>query len=148
MKIEKMSIMDLEQIKDNLQSDFDDFWNSNILEKELQNDNSYMIVVKDENNEIVGFAGIQFILDEADITNIVTKKSARNRGIGTILLKELINVSEQKDCKRITLEVNENNSIALKLYKNIGFVEIGQRKKYYNGKETAIIMEKKIEKCF
>ena len=89
MKIEKMSIMDLEQIKDNLQSDFDDFWNSNILEKELQNDNSYMIVVKDENNEIVGFAGIQFILDEADITNIVTKKSARNRGIGTILLTTL-----------------------------------------------------------
>ena len=147
MKIEKMSIMDLEQIKDNLQIDFDDFWNYNILEKELQNENSYMIVGKDENGEIVGFAGVQFILDEADITNIVTKKSQRNCGIGTMLLKELINVSKQRECKRITLEVNENNSIALKLYKNMGFVEIGQRKKYYNGKDTAIIMEIKIEKC-
>ena len=147
INIEKMTLKDLELIKDNLQQDFDDFWNYNILNKELQNENSYYLVTKDENKQIVGFAGVQFILDEADITNIVTKKSARNSGIGTKLMEELIQICKQKNVLKITLEVNENNTIALKLYKNMGFVEIGQRKKYYNGKDTAIIMEKKIEKC-
>ena len=44
---------------------------------------------------------------------------------------------------KITLEVNENNQYAIKLYKKFNFKEIGQRKKYYNGKDTAIIMELK-----
>ena len=37
---------------------------------------------KDKNNNILGFAGILKILDEADITNIVVKKDYRNKGIG------------------------------------------------------------------
>ena len=39
VKIEKITLQDLEQIKENLQQDFDDFWNYNILNKELQNEN-------------------------------------------------------------------------------------------------------------
>ena len=136
-----MTLQDLEQIREKLQQDYDDFWNYNILSKELQNENAYYLVAKDEQEQIVGFAGVQFILDEADITNIVTKKNVRNCGIGTMLLKELIKVSKLRESRSITLEVNEKNSIAIKLYKKMGFIEIGQRKKYYNGKDTAIIME-------
>lgn len=143
VKIEKMTLQDLEQIKENLQQDFDDFWNYNILNKELQNENSYYIVAKDEEEQIVGFAGVQFVIDEADITNIVTKKIARNNGIATKLMEQLIRISKQKSMAKITLEVNENNQYAIKLYKKFSFKEIGQRKKYYNGKDTAIIMELK-----
>ena len=144
IKIDKMTVNDLEIIKDNLEEDYDNFWNYNILLQELKNEDSYYVVAKDEQNEIVGFAGVQFILDEADITNIVTQKKSRNCGIGTKLLEELIIVSKQKSIKNITLEVNENNKYALKLYEKLEFKEIGRRKKYYNGKDTAIIMELKI----
>ena len=82
-------------------------------------------------------------MDEADITNIVTKKIARNNGIATKLMEQLIRISKQKSMAKITLEVNENNQYAIKLYKKFNFKEIGQRKKYYNGKDTAIIMELK-----
>lgn len=146
MKIKKMTLEDLEEIKDVLQNDFDDFWNYNILSKELQNENSYYIVAKDEQEQIVGFAGVQFILDEADITNIVTKKSARNCGIATKLMEKLIKICEQKNISNITLEVNENNIYAIKLYEKFDFIEIGRRKKYYNGIDTAIIMELKKNK--
>lgn len=74
MEIIKMTLDDLEQI--NL-DEFDDFWNYNILKEELLSDASYYIVAKSE-NEILGFAGLKFLLDEAHITNIVTKKDKRN----------------------------------------------------------------------
>ncbi len=57
--------------------DFDDFWNFHILEEELSHKSSFYIIAKSE-NDIIGFAGLNFILDEAHITNIVTKKNKRN----------------------------------------------------------------------
>ena len=147
IKLEKMTVEDLEQMKDKLEIDFDDFWNYNILRKELQNENCFYIVAKDKQKQIVGFAGVQFVLDQADITNIVTRNDSRNCGIATKLMEELINICKQKNVENITLEVNENNKYAIKLYEKFDFKEIGQRKKYYNGKDTAIIMELKNEKC-
>lgn len=73
-----MKIEDLENIKDTLEVDFDDFWNYNIFKSEIENPNSIYFVVK-ENNETVGFAGMLVIIDEADITNIVVKKSFRGK---------------------------------------------------------------------
>ena len=81
-KISKMSIEDLKSIKNILTADFDNFWSFDILEEELECNNSYVIVARDINNTIVGFAGIKIILDEADIMNIVVKKDFRHHGIG------------------------------------------------------------------
>ena len=75
-----MDINDLETIKNSLTTDFDNFWNYNIFKQEINSENSYYIVAK-LNSEIIGFAGIKIIIDEADIMNIVTKKSIRNNGV-------------------------------------------------------------------
>ena len=74
--IDFMKLDDLENIKDTLESEFDDFWNYNVFKSELENSNSTYFVVKCD-GEIVGFAGVLVVLDEADITNIVVKKSFR-----------------------------------------------------------------------
>ncbi len=71
----------LEKDLDNLDLDkFDDFWNKNILKQELKQTTSIYIIAK-ENNEIFGFAGINLILDEAHIANIVVRKDMRGLGI-------------------------------------------------------------------
>ena len=75
VQITEMSLFDLENIKDILISDFDDFWNYNILKSELESSNSKYIIAKTNDGEIIGFAGIKIILDNADIMNIVVKKS-------------------------------------------------------------------------
>lgn len=139
MQIRPMLISDLDTIKDTLENDFDDFWNYNVFKSELENPNSeYFVALQD--NEIVGFAGIWISVDDIHITNIVTKKSYRNHGIGTKLLEHLIEISKEKKLSSLTLEVNENNEPALKLYENHHFQKIGQRKNYYNQNENAIIM--------
>ena len=139
IEIFKMLPNDLEEIKQNLQTDFDDFWNFEIFKEELANNNSMYLVLRYE-NEIVSFGGIKIILDEADIMNIVTKKDKRNLGFAGLLLNELINLGKKKNCKTITLEVNENNLPAIKLYKNFNFKEVGKRKNYYKKGDTAILM--------
>ena len=144
INIEKMTLSDLDKIKDILITDFDDYWNYSILKEELLSQNSYYIVAK-YNNEIVGFAGIKVILDEADIMNIVVKKSYRNNGIGRSLLENLINLSLSLDCNSITLEVNEENQSAINLYTKFNFKKIGIRKNYYKDK-NGIIMKKDIIK--
>lgn len=87
IKIEAMTLEDLKIIKDTLIYDYDNFWNYNIFKEELQNNNSKYLVAK-INNEIVGFAGIKIILDSADIMNIVTKKTFRNKGIRNLTFEK------------------------------------------------------------
>ena len=139
IEISTMMLNDLEQIKENLQTDFDDFWNFEIFKEELANNNSMYLVLRYE-NEIVSFGGIKIILDEADIMNIVTKKDKRNQGFAKFLLNKLITIAKEQNCKTITLEVNENNLPAIKLYKDFKFKEIGKRKNYYKNGDTAILM--------
>ena len=139
IEISTMMLNDLEQIKENLQTDFDDFWNFEIFKEELANNNSMYLVLRYE-NEIVSFGGVKIILDEADIMNIVTKKDKRNQGFAKFLLNELITIAEEQNCKTITLEVDENNLPAIKLYKDFEFKEVGKRKNYYKNGNTAILM--------
>ena len=138
IKIEKMTLTDLDKIKNILTTDFDDFWNYNTLKDELEAKNSHYVVAM-LNNEIIGFAGIKIIIDEADIMNIVTKKAYQNQGIGTLLLEKLIYISQSLNLHSLSLEVNEENKTALHLYEKLGFEKIGIRKNYYKNKNGIIM---------
>ena len=141
IKITSMELSDLDLIASNLETDFDDFWNYNVFKTELTNGNSKYLVAK-INSEIVGFAGIIPILDEADISNIVVHKDFRNKKIGSLLLKSLIELSTSLNIKCLNLEVRESNIYAIKLYEKHGFEVCGIRKNYYNHSENAVLMRK------
>ena len=140
IEITGMTVNDLNFISDKLDIDFDEFWNYSTLKNELSSDTSKYIVAK-LNNEVVGFAGFKVMIDEADIMNIVVKKDSRNQGIGSLLLKELINLSKKSNLSCISLEVMEENYPAIHLYKQFGFEQCGLRKNYYKDK-NGIIMKK------
>ena len=132
-----MNLGDFQEIEPIYNLEFDDFWKPQNLKSELQNVSSKYIVAK-ENGEIVGFAGIWYSVDDAHITNIVVRKSYRNKGIGSLLLEKLIELAKPKTS--LTLEVNTKNEIAQKLYLKYGFKNLGIRKKYYDGIEDEYIM--------
>ena len=135
-----MTLEDFKLISENLLADFDEFWNASTLQDELLSKNSKYFVAK-QNDQIVGFAGIKIMMDEADIMNIVVKKNYRNQGIGNLLLTNLIDLSKKLNLYSITLEVMEENYPAIHLYKELGFKECGIRKNYYQDK-NGIIMKK------
>ena len=138
ISLEKMEIEDLELID---LKNFDDFWTESILKDEILSDSSYYIVARFQ-NDIIGFAGLKFLLDEAHITNIATRIDKRKNGVGSKLLECLINRAKEESSVLITLEVNTENLPAINLYKKYGFEILGVRKKYYDNKFDAYIMTK------
>ena len=144
IEIEEMTLTHLNEISNILTTEFDDFWNASILETELKNPYSKYIIAK-YNNEIAGFAGVIDTVDQLEITNIVVKKTHRKEGIGNILLNELIKLAKRENKNEITLEVNNTNLPAIKLYEKNGFKNVGYRKRYYNNTDDANIMTLKLK---
>lgn len=138
--IKKMTNQDLLKIKDILISDFDDFWSYSVLKDELNSDNSLYFFIENNQGLVLGFIGIKIILDEAELMNIVVKKDARNLGIGSFLLKKVIQEASNLKLKNIYLEVNELNIPAINLYKKFNFTQIGLRKNYY-GDNSGVLMK-------
>lgn len=113
-----------------------------ILENDLKKDSNYYLVAT-LNNTLVGYIGLSYVLDTADIISIVVKKDYTKKGIASLLLSEIISFCYKKEIKDIFLEVRKSNTPAQTLYNKFGFFKISERKKYYNNIEDAYIFEKK-----
>ena len=134
-----MTLSDLDEITDTFEKDFPCSWKVSTLKSELNNLSSQYILIRSA-SEIIGFAGVWLSVDDAHITNIVVKNSYRNKGIGSLLLEKLIEITKDNCKVSLTLEVNTKNIYAQKLYNKYNFKNLGIRKKYYNGTDDAFIM--------
>ncbi len=134
-----MTIEDLENMKDSLSTDFDDFWDYNTFKDDFTSPLSKYFVAKGQ-DAIMGWIGIKIVLEEAELMNVVVQKKYRNQKIGSYLLDHIIQFCKINKLKIINLEVNVKNTIAIDLYKKYNFKQIGLRKNYYHGTDDAILM--------
>jgi len=96
-----------------------------------------------ENGRLLGYAGLQTIVDEGYITNIATSPEHRRHGIADALLRELLACAARKTLRFLTLEVRESNTPARALYAKHGFAQAGRRRGYYEApREDAVLMTK------
>ena len=122
-------------------------WSRNMLAEELDNACSAFLVAEDANGKVVGYAGLQVVLDEGYIANIAVFPEYRRQGIAGKLLQVFMNFAEANRLAFLTLEVRASNQAAISLYENRGFLEVGRRKNYYeHPKEDAIIMTLEFQK--
>ena len=56
-------------------------WSRNMLAEELENDLSAFLVALDGEEQVVGYAGMQVVLDEGYITNVAVRPDCRRKGI-------------------------------------------------------------------
>lgn len=93
---------------------------------------------------VIGYGGINIVLDEGYITNIAVSKNYHRKGIGSAIINTLIKSGEEKGLSFITLEVRKSNLAAQNLYKKFSFEEVGIRKDFYTDpKEDAILLTRK-----
>lgn len=91
--------------------------------------------------EIVGYAGMWIMVDEAHITTIAIREAWRGKGLGELLLASLIAAAAEAGAERVTLEVRVSNETAQNLYRKYGFRQEGLRRRYYSdNNEDAHIM--------
>lgn len=142
MIICKMIEADLEEVSAIEHECFTHPWSFDSIKAEHQKDDSFLFTAKDD-EEIIGYIGLNVVLDEGYLLNVAVKKEYRKKGVATKLFDELFNLAEIKKLSFITLEVRESNSSAIKLYEKLGFDKIATRKDYYNSpKENALLYTK------
>ena len=82
--------------------------------------------------QLVGFLGVQSVLDEATITNIVITKDYQGKGLAQRLWQMALYDLKQKEVKVVFLEVRKSNTRAQYLYEILGFEAFHTRSDYYN----------------
>ena len=118
-------------------------WSRNMLAEELDNVLSAFLVALDDDGRVVGYAGLQVVLDEGYITNVAVRPECRRNGIAAKLLQVFLDFAQANGLSFLTLEVRASNYGAIALYGERGFRSVGRRKNYYeHPKEDAIIMTK------
>ena len=120
-------------------------WSRNMLAEELDNALSAFLVALDGEERVVGYAGLQVVLDEGYITNVAVRPECRRQGIAGKLLQVFLDFAQANQLAFLTLEVRASNYDAIALYGSRGFRSTGRRKNYYeHPKEDAIIMTKEV----
>lgn len=103
----------------------------------------YPAYVLKYNAEIIGYALMMMVLDEAHLLNLSVTKAYQKQGLGRLLLEYMISIAQEKKAANMFLEVRTSNISAIALYENIGFNEMAVRRGYYpahNGREDAVLM--------
>jgi N6-L-threonylcarbamoyladenine synthase len=138
--IRAMSESDIRQVAAIEAATFPDPWSPAAFAEELESPaRSY--IVAEEDGEVVGYAGVMRVDDEAHLMNIAVRKDKHGGGIGRRLLVEAMAHAEALGATRITLEVRASNERAIALYEAFGLTSVGERPGYYTDSgEAAVIM--------
>jgi ribosomal-protein-alanine N-acetyltransferase len=139
--IERMTVDDLDAVHAIEREAFSTPWPSHAYRQELESNRMAHYIVARWGGEIVGFAGMWLLVDEAHVTTFATSRIWRRRGIGERLLLALLDLARARGAHEATLEVRPSNTAARRLYEKYGFRNAGVRTRYYSDNhEDALIM--------
>jgi ribosomal-protein-alanine N-acetyltransferase len=103
----------------------------------------YQVLVcrKDGREVVLGHAGYWLLADEAHISTIAVRPDCRGRGLGELLLLNLLLEAYKLQAAIATLEVRRGNRVAQALYEKYRFELVGERRGYYRDTgEDALLM--------
>jgi ribosomal-protein-alanine N-acetyltransferase len=98
----------------------------------------------DAKRRIAGFAMLRLAADEVELLTIAVDPKWRGKRVGQALLRAAFADLMMTPATRMFLEVDEQNTPAIRLYEREGFARIGARKGYYprpdGSAATALVM--------
>ncbi|MEU6023931.1 ribosomal protein S18-alanine N-acetyltransferase [Micromonospora sp. NPDC047134] len=122
-------------------------WSAAMFWNELANGHHYRVAT-DERGGVLGYAGLAVAPpDEAWVQNIAVRREAQRRGIGRLLLEELLAEAGRRGLRSVLLEVAADNAPAQRLYATYGFEPIGVRRGYYQPSNTDALVMQRIEEA-
>ena len=123
---------------------FADPWSREAIEKTAGGGSPAYVLMRD--GRPAAWAASLIAADEGEIGRIAVGPQFRKRGLGTVLLKHMLEEGGRAGVRAWFLEVRESNEAAVNLYKSAGFVPVGRRRAYYSDPvEDGIIMKRQEE---
>jgi len=134
----RMTLEDVPQVHEIELRTFHTPWSYQSFVDEMTTNKCARYIVAEEDGKVLGYAGAWLLFDEGHITNIAVAEEARGRGIGKGVTRELMQYAANMGVAYMTLEVRRSNTVAQSMYKGLGFIELGVRKRYYedNGEDA------------
>ncbi len=109
-------------------------WSADAFRSELAHSHNRYVVVRDGDGLVVGYAGLALLgntfTPESEVHTIGVDPAHRRRGLGSLLLAELLRLADRHGGP-VFLEVRTDNDAALALYRREGFEVVGTRRNYY-----------------
>lgn len=140
VQIREMEVPDLEQVMPIEKANFSLPWDELGFFTYMVREDAVFLVAEEE-DKILGYCGILISFEDAEVTNVCVSEEARGRGIGKLLMEELIRRAVSKGVEFVHLEVRESNTVARTMYESMGFHVDWIRKGYYDlPKEDAVLM--------
>lgn len=136
-----MTDSDLEEVLAIESVSFPQPWSKTHFHDELSSPHSFPLVAMNQEGTVVGYICPMLLLDEGHIMDVAVRSDFRGHGIGKLLVKRVLVDCRERGAAFVSLEVRPSNRAAISLYKGLGFVETGLRKRYYENGEDAILME-------
>lgn len=99
--------------------------------------------VLEEKGELIGYALMMMVMDEAHLLNLSIAKPQQKQGLGRYLLEHMLKIAKNHKAANMFLEVRPSNISAIALYEKRGFCEMAVRRGYYpaqSGREDAVLM--------
>lgn len=91
----------------------------------------YAFVAVDAAERIAGYVFAVGVEDAGEILNVAVAGEHRQRGLGRRLVEHALQALERDGVVHVFLEVRESNEAARALYRRLGFVLVGRRRRYY-----------------
>jgi len=135
---------DLPAVLDIERRSFAQPWSRAFFEKELATPFARLVVAVEEavpRPQVIGYSCRWRVTDEVHLLNVAVHPERRGLGHGRALVGAVIAESEVARTRVVYLEVRAGNVIARRLYRQLGFKDLGVRRGYYGPGQDAIVME-------
>jgi [ribosomal protein S18]-alanine N-acetyltransferase len=104
------------------------------------------VVVARRERRIAAFAIMHFGDEVAHLNLLAVAPEYRRQGLGRQLMEWLTTTAIEAGVFRINLELRTHNEPARTFYEGLGFLELGIVQGYYQGREAALRMSRRLAK--
>jgi len=123
-------------------------WSRAFFEKELSTPFAQLTVAVEQAHArpvLVGYSCRWRVTDEVHLLNVAVHQTRRGSGVGRALVEAVIEEGRTTRARTMFLEVRAGNLVARRLYRRLGFRDLGVRRGYYGPGQDAIVMELKLD---
>ena len=146
IELRRLLLDDLTEIEEIERRSYPTPWSRSMFAGELAKPSSICLgafEAEGENDALVGYLIVSRYVDAWHVMNVAVDPEHRGRGVGTMLLERLFDLTADDAHRGYTLEVRVTNVKAIDLYERLGFRSGGLRRGYYtDNREDALIMWK------
>ncbi|MBW3042265.1 ribosomal protein S18-alanine N-acetyltransferase [Prochlorococcus marinus] len=143
LKIIQLEEMHLNDCFDLDQKSLKGLWTKDQWQRELTDPKRICLGTIDiETKKLLGLCSAWLVTDELHITSIAVHPIHKRKGIGKVLISDLIKRAKALSTKHIILEVKDRNEEAKSFYKSMGFKIVGHRSNFYKDGSDALILTK------